>query len=540
MSIGRNAPRGRRGVPVRSAVIRGVAVLAGAALALTACGGDESSSTAVPKPTDKVLRLSFLTDPGQPPDPDIYYAGQGLILTTNLYEGLLQYKPGTEKPELAPLLAESWTASPDNTTFTLKLRQGVVFHDGTPFTSAAVKPSFDRRLAVNQGPAYMVADVASVTPKGDYEVEIKLKAPNSTFLDYLAAPYGPRMMSPTGLKEHAGSDNAQTYLRTADLGTGAYTLTKAEVGSKYEMKAFDKYWGDKPYFETVDLPVLQDTSTQQLQFEKGQIYSILHDLPASAVKSYLSKSTIKSYALPTMMSDYLYINPRNGFLKEKAGRNALQSAIDVNAIFQQAYAGRGNVAKQVYPANMMEPQYAVQNVTYDTSKLKTIADGLPADQKSLTIGYDSQSTDNQIVANLISAQLNALGLTTKVQSYPTSQIFGWIGNPEGAPDLLATLGWPDAAPPYTWAYISFSPKGGLNYLGCDPGNGIEDLMDKGVTNNDPAIFDQVAKIALDSGCWMNLIDQRDFMIAHPWLKGVEEAHTVAAPNSLLVKYLSIG
>ncbi len=59
-------------------------------------------------------------------------------------------------------LATKWSASPDNKTFTLTLRDGVNFHDGTPFTSAAVKPSFDRRLAVNQGPAYMVSDVASV------------------------------------------------------------------------------------------------------------------------------------------------------------------------------------------------------------------------------------------------------------------------------------------------------------------------------------------------------------------------------------------
>ena len=94
-----------------------------------------------------MLHLSFLQDPGQPPDPDMYYAGQGLLLTTNLYEGLLQFKGGQAKAELEPLLATEWTASPDNKVFTLKLREGVKFHDGTPFKSDAVKGSFDRRLA---------------------------------------------------------------------------------------------------------------------------------------------------------------------------------------------------------------------------------------------------------------------------------------------------------------------------------------------------------------------------------------------------------
>ncbi|WP_263999963.1 ABC transporter substrate-binding protein [Mycobacterium yunnanensis] len=123
------------------------ALAATAILAVTACGGSDSgSSTPNAAPTDKVLHLSFLQDPGQPPDPDIYYAGQGLLLTTNTYEGLLQYKAGTDKAELQPLLATEWTASPDNKVFTFKLREGVKFHDGTPFTSAAVKASFDRRV----------------------------------------------------------------------------------------------------------------------------------------------------------------------------------------------------------------------------------------------------------------------------------------------------------------------------------------------------------------------------------------------------------
>jgi peptide/nickel transport system substrate-binding protein len=203
-------------------------------LALSACGGSNSGNTTPnAAPTDKVLHLSFLQDPGQPPDPDIYYAGQGLLLTTNTYEGLLQYKAGTEKPELEPLLATEWTASPDNKVFTFKLREGVKFHDGTPLTSAAVKASFDRRLAVNQGPAYMVKDVDSVTTQGDYGVTVTLKAPNSAFLDYLACPYGPRMLSPEGLKKNAGTDNAQNYLTTHDLGTGPFTLTDAQVGSHY-------------------------------------------------------------------------------------------------------------------------------------------------------------------------------------------------------------------------------------------------------------------------------------------------------------------
>src|SRR5260370_7993492 len=95
-------------------------------------------------------------------------------------------------------LATSWTVR-GNEIFTLALRHGVVFHDGTAFTSAAVKPSFDRRLAVGQGPSYMVADVASVVTHGPYRVTITLPHPTPFFLHYLASPSRPNTISPPGL-----------------------------------------------------------------------------------------------------------------------------------------------------------------------------------------------------------------------------------------------------------------------------------------------------------------------------------------------------
>lgn len=517
------------------------AVAAAAALTLSACGGSDSgSSTPNAAPTDKVLHLSFLQDPGQPPDPDIFYAGQGLLLTTNTYEGLLQYKAGTEKPELEPLLATEWTASPDNRVFTFKLREGVTFHDGTPFTSAAVKASFDRRLAVDQGPAYMVKDVESVTTQGDYDVTITLKAPNSAFLDYLACPYGPRMLSPEGLTKNAGSDNAQSYLTNHDLGTGPYVLTAAEVGSRYSLEAYPEYWGTKPYFEKVEIPVITDVSAQQLQFDNGQLAAILHDLPSSAVQSYLDNDAYAHYSLPTMMSNYLYVNPHKGMLTDVNNRKALLQAVNVDELVKQTYFGRGEIAGQLYPANMIADDLATQSLTHDPSVLSGIAGGLPAGQKAVTIGYDSSNPDNQLISNLIQTQLAAAGLTAQVQSYPTSQIYEWIGGDGmAAPEVLTLLAWPDAPSPYTWGHISWDPDGGLNYLGCSAPP-ITAALTRGLETGDAQAFSEAAAAAADTGCWLNVANVNDFVVAQPWLKGVEEAHTVTNPNSLRLAALSVG
>ncbi|MGV0808453.1 ABC transporter substrate-binding protein [Mycolicibacterium setense] len=511
-----------------------------AVLTLSACGGSDSGGgTPSAAPTDKVLHLSFLQDPGQPPDPDIYYAGQGLLLTTNTYEGLLQYKAGTDKPELEPLLATEWTASPDNKVFDFKLRQGVKFHDGTAFTAEAVKASFDRRLAVNQGPSYMVKDVESVTAHGDYDVTITLKAPNAAFLDYLACAYGPRMMSPAGLRQNAG-DHAQSYLTSHDLGTGPYTLTAADVGSRYALAAFPEYWGAKPYFEKVEMPVITDVSAQQLQFNNGQLAAILHDLPSSAVQSYLDNKAFANYSLPTMMSNYLYVNPHKGMMTDAGNRTAVLQAINVDELVKQTYFGRGDVASQIYPPNMMASDFAKQAVAHDPSALAGIAAGLPADQKAITIGYDSSNPDNQLVSNLLQTQLAAAGLTAKVQAYPTSEIYGWVGTDgQSAPEIFTALAWPDAPSPYTWGHISWDPDGGLNYLGCSA-SPVTDALATGLPTGDSAVFSRAGLEAVKTGCWLNIADVNDFVVAQPWLKGVEQSHVVTNPNSLRLAALSVG
>jgi peptide/nickel transport system substrate-binding protein len=520
-----------RYVPART-TLTGTALAACAALLLSACGGGSSTSAAPNKtPTGRTLNLSFLQDPGQPPDPDVFYGTQGLVLTTNLYEGLLAYKAGTASPVLVPALATSWTHSADNTVFTFELRRGVTFHDGTPFTAAAIKASFDRRLAVDQGPAYMVQDVSSITTHGKYAATIKLKTPDSNFLEELASPYGPKMMSPTALAAHAGKDHDQTYLRTHDIGTGPYALTEAKTGSMYQLKAYPKYWGKKAYFTTVNFPVITDSSTEQLQFESGSLAAILHDLPSSADSSYAKNSKYATYSLPTEESDYLYVNPHTPAMSSQKVRDALLQAINVKTLVNDAYFGRGTAPTQIFASKILPAQYAKQNIKYDPSVLKAAVASLPAADRTVTIGYDSSSPDNAQAANLLVGQLAAAGLTAKVQSYPVSEIFGWVGNQKNAPDMLVNLGFPDAPTPYLWEHINFDPDGGVNLMGCSSPAATK-LIAQGLETGSAATFSQAAEDAQATGCWMNLVDVSDFMVAQPWLKGIRAAHVVSEPTSL--------
>ncbi len=90
-----------------------------------------------------------------------------------------------------------------------------------------------------------------------------------------------------------------------------------------------------------------------------------------------------------------------------------------------------------------------------------------------------------------------------------------------------------------WAHISFDPSGGLNYLHCSTAQ-ITQLLGQGLATGSAQTFSKIGVLSVATGCWENLVNQDDFMVAQPWLKGVAQAHVVTYPNSLNLAALSVG
>lgn len=89
------------------------------------------------------------------------------------------------------------------------------------------------------------------------------------------------------------------------------------------------------------------------------------------------------------------------------------------------------------------------------------------------------------------------------------------------------------------AHISWDPHGGLNYLHCSSPQ-ISKLLPQGLATGSTQTFSQLGQLAVATGCWDNLVNQNDFMVAQPWLRGVTAAHVVTDPNSLNLFALSAG
>ena len=511
-----------------------VAVVFAVALTAIGCGGGAKSSAG---PKDGTLTVGLLGDIGQPPDPDIYYANNGLAIVLNAYEGLVQYKNNVDAVVIAPRLATSWTVSPDNRVFTFVLRDGVKFHDGTPFTSEAVKASFERRTAVKGGAAYMTAGVKSVDTTDPLKAVVTLKESNAAFLDYLASPFGPKMESPAGLKKNAGSDNAQTYLQTHDVGSGPYELTSAQTGTKYGMTQYAGYWGTKSPFTKINLPVYNDASAIQLAFDSGDVSVIVAALPSSSLSKYEKSSTTSSYLLPTLQSALVTLNPTKSFFKTQEARVAFLKFLDREKLIPQVLGDRSEIATTLYAKGMIPGGIDKQDITYDPSVMTAYAAKLPAGTK-MTVGFATGNPNAEQIANIVAAQLQAVKIQASAQSYPTSQVFDWINGPTKGPDaFIDGNNGPDGGNPYMWGHVFWDKSGGINYFGCDV-PAVDAQLNSAVVKGDNALFAKAAQEYAATGCYMNFSYNKDWVVAQKWLTGVPESHNIGA-NELDFSLLGI-
>ena len=176
-----------------------------AALAVVFTAGCISSAEAAlsRKPQDNIFYATS-TDPlGL--DPALVDDNDSGKIIGNIYESLLRFK--NSNTEVEPQLAESYEISPDGLSYTFKLRQGVKFHDGTPFNAEAVKFNIDRQMPENLVPKMSYAglvygDVKSTEVIDEYTVRINLKKPSTPFLHNMAMLYSAPMASPTALKKY--------------------------------------------------------------------------------------------------------------------------------------------------------------------------------------------------------------------------------------------------------------------------------------------------------------------------------------------------
>lgn len=486
--------------------------------ALTGC----SASGGVPGASEGgELRLALLGDIATP-DPDTAYDGSELNLVNSAYEGLLGYVPGQEEPELTGVLATEWTASDDNTVYTFRLREGVTFHDGTPFTADAIQSSFDRRNAIGEGPSYMTSGISSIEATSDHDVTITLEQPNSSFLDLLASPFGPKMISPTALEDHPVTAGSEDWFDSNDAGTGPYTYGEFEPGTSYQLHAYDDYWGTAPGYDTVRFDVFSNSATIQLELESGGVDGLIGYADAATFAQLESSEKLSAYAFPSMETPTMFVNPQSPDLADDGVRHSFVSAIDFEALADTALADTATATDGVFPVTLLPADLNTQAIPYDAAALASLAEGQLADS-TITIAYAQAGPAAQALSDNLAAILNGAGIAAESVGYDTGSYYSVLTEGSSAPDITFYSGFPDTASPDAWGFVFYTPAGGLDLFGADV-PGVADLIDQATVTGDDALYGEVAQLVSESGYWRSVATSLGLAVFQNGIEGVDRAY----------------
>jgi peptide/nickel transport system substrate-binding protein len=485
---------------------------------LAACG----DSATVDGQRSLTLRMPFLQDM-QVPDPDIMYEGEGVQVMKSAYEGLVNYKSGTS--EIIPGLAESWTVSDDQLTYTFKLVPNVTFHDGTPADAAAWIKSFERRLAVNEGPAYMVAGIAKSEAPDPTTLVVTLKEPNNAFLHYAACPWQMFAVSPTAVQKNAvGGDLAQEWLKTNDAGTGPYVMKEFVPGSHYTLERFDGYWGEEPYFQTIRIEIVPEIATQKLQLDQGAFDLVAKGFAIPDVLNY--KQNAKFNTITTLGSTIivLWMNFSAGVFTDKALRQAMMTALDREAIIGTAFQGTVEVADNFWPENTFPEGLVPFETPVDIGPLQALVPTLPS--KKLDLAWvTSYGAPAQQVAELVQTQLAPTGLDITVRAMPSAESFDLCNQPaERRPDLMVAGIGGDALHLDTVLRIFLrtgaKPLNYFQYGNPEVDRRMDEAITKPTADETNKAYIAVSDIIMDEALWVPLCRRPDNTITQRGIDGI--------------------
>ena len=316
-------------------------------LTLYACSkGETVTASAAPTKAARTDVVYGLTSDIASLDP-IFTTDQ---ITTILYRQMYDTLVAKDADgKIVPKLAESWTISSDNLTYTFKLRKDVICHDGSKMTSKDVVYSINRTVKSAAKGASMVS-MKDCTAVDDYTVEVHLTAPYAPTLEVLFS------------NANISSANTTNY-DTAPIGTGPYMFISRSSGDNIKLKAFDKYYLGAAKIKDLTFKVITDTTTQIAALQKGEIDFLTH-CPLTA------KSTVEGDKKLVWNQTVFRGNIWVSFCQNKApfdnvlARKAVQYCVDKNAILLGGSEGLGKTMNTIFPAAVGASPEADYKPTY--------------------------------------------------------------------------------------------------------------------------------------------------------------------------------
>jgi len=348
----------------------------------------------------------------EPPNLDPTSGAAGAIdqvTYSNIFEGLTRF--GSDG-SINPGLAESWTISDDGTVYTFKLREGVMFHDGTSMDAEDVKFSLERTTAEESTNAQkaLFADIASVDVVDPQTVKITLSKPNGNMLFNLA--WGDAVI----VAPESAANNA-----TNPIGTGAFMFKDWVQGDRVELEKYPEYWGEPAKLDKVTFKFISDPNAAFAAVMAGDVDTFMPFPAPENLPQFDADPRFRVITGSTEGETILSTNNKMPPFDNPKVREAMAHAIDRQAIIDGAMFGYGTpIGTHFAPHHPAYIDLTGQS-NYDPEKAKALLAeaGFP-DGFSTTLKLPPPSYARR-GGEIIASQLRDVGIQTEISNLEWAQ-----------------------------------------------------------------------------------------------------------------------
>ncbi|HJU65094.1 MAG TPA: ABC transporter substrate-binding protein [Gemmatimonadaceae bacterium] len=442
-----------------------------------------------------------------------------------IFDGLTRFTPNAQ---LEPALAERWTVSEDGREYVFHLRQGVRFHDGTPFGARQVARSFQRVLdpAVRGGrgwPLYPIAgarsyaegrsrSVTGLTIVDDSTIRITLDTALAIFPKLLAMPVA--SIVPDSIPANFGE---------RPVGTGPWRLVEWRHDDYLRFARNEAYFGGRAQAESLLARIVPEPSTAVAEFESGNV-DVLY-IPEAETPQWESTDERKALleSAPALRLWYVAINTTRGPLRDARVRRALNHAVDSRTILARVIGGRGRPAAGVIPPSLDGADTTRQPYAYDTARARQLLK--EAGQGG---GFDVElwhSPTFARVAESIQAYLSQVGVRARVVQRDAASVREAARN--GQADLVVKdwyADYPDAEN-FLYPLLHTANRGVGGNVSFYSNPAFDQIVSRSrVEQNESArvaLYRQADSVAFVEAPMVFLFFYSELFAVQPWISGFE-------------------
>jgi peptide/nickel transport system substrate-binding protein len=324
----------------------GIRTLPGSAAVLQASGGELIYAQSMPITTPDTV------------NPQTYPAAYEANYT--IYRNLVTFDPNLK---IIPDLAEKWERSEDDLTWTFHLRQGVTFHDGTPFNAQAVEAHIKRIQdpATASPNANLWTHITGVTVVDDNTIQLKTEKPFGPMLNYLAHGSG-GIESPSAVKEYG-----EAYPQHP-TGTGPYQLDNFSPGTQLVLKRFDKFYGDPPKLDKITMRATPEVGSRVLAEQSGDA-DLANDVAPEDADGLANSDNTQLLRQKGLRTFWMEFNLNRDIFKDVKVRQALNYAVNKQSIVDNLFLKYATVLDSP-AAPTIQGHTAAGSYPYDPDKAK--------------------------------------------------------------------------------------------------------------------------------------------------------------------------